>query len=287
MAEVETLKNNPTQIVKEVETDIDAELSDLKQILLALPELKRKGILKKIELFSQSDAKPDNIDPNGFYKPVINKYDFVHVDFTGVGGEWDGAHYGLVWNVNPKFESFTIIPTTSQQREEYANVFPIGKVLGLPNGVTTLLVGDMTKISRKRVTPVTFRHHTRGIINSRLKEQYIPRIQEAVAVTYGGQVTFETFLRENTKVAMPEDLSPLYAWRFKPIVGRYVEQSNELQYRLWTSDQWHSLKMINPNRTISKNDKKAILRGLFSQNQQDRVRAEWNYHEFYKKPSTT
>jgi hypothetical protein len=156
-------------------------------------------------LFAECDAKEDVLDDRGHFEPKINKLDFVHVDFTGVGSEWDGGHYGLVWNVNPKFESFVVIPTTSQPRQEYADVFPIGRVLGLPPRDTTLLVSDMTRVSRRRIKPVTFIHRTRGEITSRLKPDFVSRIEEAIAVTYRGQITFERFLYSKTAVAMHED----------------------------------------------------------------------------------
>ena len=99
------------------------ELEKLKNTLSTLDPVKKEAIIKKVELFAESDAKPDVLDTDGNYQPEINKLDFVHVDFTGVGSEWDGGHYGVVWSVNPKFDSFVVIPTTSQSRKEYPDVF--------------------------------------------------------------------------------------------------------------------------------------------------------------------
>jgi len=258
------------------------ELESLGKILFSLPEAERQEILKKIELFSSCDAKPDSVSQSGFYQPVIKKYDFVHVNFTGVGSEWDGAHYGLVWQINPMFDSFTVIPTTSKKREEYADVFSIGKVLGLPKGETTLLVSDMTRISRRRVHPVKFNHFERGLITSRLKPAFIPRINEAIAVSYGGQTSFELFIKENTGVALPEDLSNSYALRFKPIIGRFEQTSNTLYYRLWNSDVWSTMKFVNPNQMVRKLDKIRIWTGLFSFDDTIRTAAEEEYKKLYK-----
>ncbi|MEG6529117.1 hypothetical protein, partial [Bordetella bronchiseptica] len=83
-------------------------------------------------------------------------------------------------------------------REEYADVFQIGRELGLPDKDTTLLVSNMTRVSRKRIEPVKFKHFTKGEITSRLKKIHVPRIEEAIAVTYGNQTTFQRFLSEQT-----------------------------------------------------------------------------------------
>ncbi|MCM3405931.1 hypothetical protein [Cytobacillus oceanisediminis] len=268
---------------EEVEGFLDklSKYESLDKTLSGVTPDKREGILKKIELFSESDAKDDQIDDHGKYMPEIKKLEFVHVNFTGVGSEWDGGHYGLVWQVNPKFDSFTVIPTTSKKREEYADVFSIGRVLGLPNGETTLLVSDMTRVSRKRISPVKFQHWKKGLVTSRINDAFIPRIEDAISISYGGQTSFEMFLRESTMVAMPADLSPIYSWRFKPIFGRYERSTNMLYYRLSNSDVWHMMQMVNPNSHIRKKEKIDIVKGLFSMNNAVRSAAEAEYKRLY------
>jgi hypothetical protein len=139
----------------------------------------------------------------------------------------------------------------------------------------------MTRVSRKRIEPVTFKHRTKGVINSRLKPAYVSRIEEAIAITYGNQITFEWFLQDKTSVAMPADLSPLYIWRFKPIVGRYDYKNMIFYYRAWNKDVWQMLKMVNPKEAIKKEDKQRILKNLFSSNDELRTQAETDYERLY------
>ncbi|MFE8703964.1 hypothetical protein ACFYKX_25660 [Cytobacillus sp. FJAT-54145] len=258
------------------------ELENLRKIVMSLQPEQREAIIKKIELFAECDSKDSLTDVNGNFQPAISKLDFVHVDFTGVGGEWDGAHYGVVWNVNPRFDSFVVIPTTSKSRVEYPDVFPIGNILGLPPGNTTLLVSDMTRVSRKRITPVQFRHHTKGVINTRLKKDWVLRIEEAIAVTYGGQITFERFLRDRCSVAMPSDLEVLIAWRFKPVIARYDPKTQTLYYRLWTNDNWHTLQLVNPNQKIKKEMKSFIMDNYLSSDDTLQQHAIVQYNHLYK-----
>jgi hypothetical protein len=277
---IETIRGLTTEQTATLLNNIE-KYEGLHSTLVNLPEETRESILNKIGLFAKCDAKEDQLNEKGHYLPEIRKLDFVHVDFTGVGSEWDGGHYGLVWNVNPKFDSFVVIPTTSQNRTEYADVFPVGRILGLPKGTTTLLVSDMTRVSRKRIEPVTFNHFQKGLTTSRLKRDHISRIEEAIAVTYGNQTTFERFLSQNTLVAMPEDLSPIYAWRFKPIVGRFDPKNLIFYYRLWNKDIWHRMKMVNPKEKITKEKKQDIIKNLFSMDDQKRTVAEEEYAQLY------
>jgi hypothetical protein len=258
------------------------ETKDLHKILMNLSDQERKEILRKITLFAQCDSSPEQKDPsNNTYQPPLTRLDFVHCNFTGVGYEWDGPHYGVVWEVNPKFDAITIIPVTSKPRKEYANVIPVGRILGLPPGNTTLLVSDMTKVSRKRLTPVEFNHYTKGRIRARLKREWIPRIVEAIAVTYGTEITLEEFVKQSTMVAMPENLDVLRKYRFKPIRGRYDRQKNIMYYRVWNEDIWNIVVMKNPNIQMSKTVKIKLIDELFSDNPTIRAQAEQNYRRWY------
>ncbi|PEK30525.1 hypothetical protein [Bacillus toyonensis] len=257
------------------------EQKELNDILFNLSDQKREEVLKKITLFTKSDVKPETKDRNDVFIPALSKLDFVHCDFTGVGYEWDGAHYGVVWEVNPKFDAVTIIPATSKSRTEYANVIPIGNVLGLPPGDTTLLVSDMTKVSRKRIQPVSFNHWQRGVTRSRLKPIWAQRIVEAIAVTFGNEITFEQYLKESTGVAMPDNLDILRSNRFKPIRGIYDRTNNILKYRVWNQDNWHTITMKYPHTQFNKHAKAKLVVDLLSPISSVRIAAEEKYLELY------
>jgi hypothetical protein len=208
--------------------------------------------------------------------------DFVHCDFTGVGFEWDGPHYALVWEVNPEFDAITVIPATSQKRKLYANVISVGSVLGLPPGDTTLLVSDMTKVSRKRLTQVIFTHWKKGPTVSRLKRSWINRIVEAIAVTFGNERTFEDYLKVFTKVAMPDDLTFLYTLRFTPVKIQFDETNGVLFYRIWNRDIYHSIKMLQPKSMIRISEKRQLIDELLSDHPVVRQQAEFRYQALYK-----
>ncbi|MGG0545135.1 hypothetical protein ABEY63_24860 [Priestia aryabhattai] len=254
---------------------------ELQKILFNLNNEEKEDLIRKITLFAKSDSKKDTKDKNDVYIPVLNKLDFVHCDFTGVGSEWDGPHYGLVWEVNPRFDAVTIIPATSKKRKNYANIIPVGKILGLPKGDTSLLVSDMTKVSRRRLEPVTFNHYTKGVIRTRLQNKWIPSIVEAVALTYGNETTLEEFITQRTIVSMPEDLEDLRSKRFKPVKARYDRENNIMEYRIWNQDNWHSLNMKNPNTQINKSVKIKLVKELLSEDLSVREEAERKYFELY------
>lgn len=277
---IETLRLLSNEDTKKLLEKIE-ESGDLTNFLFTLSKDKRERIVKKLKSFAECDSKDDDI-VDGKYNPYFKRFDFVHVKFTGVGYEWDGDHYAVIWNDNPKLEQVVVIPTTSQPREERPDIIPLGKVLGLPRGKdTTLLVSDITRVSRRRLTPVTFNHFKRGRINSRVKPNHFNRIEQAIAISIGNEHTFETYLKFNTGVAMPEDLSPLYAWRYIPIKGEYNEADLLFKYRIYNSSEWHELKMVLPNERMSKDDKKGIIEGLFSLNDDIRQSAELSYKKLF------
>ena len=257
------------------------DLETLVNTMSSLSQEEKDNLLKKLNLFAACDVKDESFDQDGLYEPKLSKLDFVHCDFTGVGYEWDGGHYGVVWEVNPKFDAITIIPTTSQRRQEYPNVISVGRRLGLPYGNTTLLVSDMTKVSRKRLNPVTFDHYTRGKTRTRLQTSWIPRIQEAVAVTYANEITFMELLKNSAGVSMPKDLQAFYDWSFKPVKARYDYKNHRYFVRLWNQDTWHIIEMTNPNRQMARSEKKNLINKLMSSDHGVKDRAKQRFHSLY------
>lgn len=267
------------------------EFKDLNEFLAQLPDPERKDILKKITLFAECDAKAENTitykTKDGVevkkYDPEFVRMEFVHCDFTGVGYEWDGPHYALVWDVHPRLDSIMVIPTTSQPRNESPGVFPVGRISGLPPGITTMLVSDMTRVSRKRLTPLPpYNHPKKGPIKVKLAQPWYERIREAIAVAYNHENTFEEFLMHKCGVDMVDDLSLLAAWRFKPVRCQYNSGSRVLTYGLWNTDQRHSTTLLAPKKQTSIGLKQQLIIDLFSFDVNVRKAAEARYNDLYK-----
>lgn len=270
---------------------IDPQIQQLIAYLNTIPSVERGDIIRKIKLFAQCDARPYQTGTRTSHQgktithflPPLSRMDVVHCDFTGVGYEWDGPHYAVVWNVNPIFDSVTVIPTTSETREEYANIFSVGQINGLPLGKTTLLVADTTTVSRKRITPVTYVHPRRRRVESaRLPNAWIDRVYQAMAVNFAGETTFQEFVIRGTGVAMPEDLAVLYAWRFIPIQGSYDATNNILNFRIWNKADNHTVQFLLPKQQISLSVKQQLVRNLFSGDAGARATAQSQYETLYR-----
>lgn len=260
------------------------ELSELNDFLASLSETDRAIILKKIKLFAENDARVISFDSTKQkFVPDFKKMDFVHCDFTGVGFEWDGPHYALIWEVNPKLDSVMVIPATSQNRkEDIAGIIPVGQVSGLPNGKkTTLLVSDMTRVSRKRLSELRYNHPKKGEVAVRLPFPWLDRIKEAIAVTYTNEITFEEFLINNCGVDMVNDIKILREWRFKPIKADYNPQNQVLNVRLWNSDQFYRFELKRPKESIAKDTKKFLISDLLSKDPGIRASAELKFSKLY------
>ncbi|MGO4268244.1 hypothetical protein AB4Z22_00105 [Paenibacillus sp. TAF58] len=268
----------------------DPDIHALSAYLQTLDPATRGDIIRKLKLFAKCDAKPfqtvTNTLPSGKtvtqHLPPLSRLDVVHCDFTGVGFEWDGPHYAVVWNVNSSFDSVTVIPTTSESREEHANVFCVSQITGLPVGRTTLLISDTTTVSRKRIEPVKFTHPKRGTVQSaKVPQSWTERIIQGMAVTFESETTFQEFVIHKTGTAMPADLSLLHSWRFMPVRGTFDGQNNVLNYRIWNKDNYHTTAFILPKQQISVDMKKALVRNLLSNDATVQSAAETQYKAWY------
>lgn len=226
----------------------------------------------KLRLFSECEQVRLAKDARGKFTPHYERRDIVHCKFSGVGSEYSGGHYAVVWEDNPYFEDITVIPATSQRKTEYANVFTVGKLRGLPQGQTTLLVSDLTRISRKRITS---RH-------GKLHPAWETRICQAIAVTFENERTLEALVRDECGPAMPENL-PLFAGlRFRPSrLIRYDRNAEVLIYRLWNDVKEEELPLLQPRKPFSIKRKKALLKNLFYGNDEERAEALELYERYY------
>ncbi|GIP34770.1 type II toxin-antitoxin system PemK/MazF family toxin [Paenibacillus sp. J2TS4] len=226
----------------------------------------------KLKLFSECEQVKLTKDSRGKYTPHYERRDIVHCKFSGVGSEYSGGHYAIVWEDNPYFEDITVIPATSQRKTEHANVFPVGKLRGLPQGCTTLLVSDLTRISRKRITS----HH------GKLHPAWESRICQAIAVTFEKERTLEEIVREQCGAALPENL-PLFAGlRFRPsrFIG-YCPDRDELAYRLWNETKEERLTMLSPKKPFSIKRKKTLMKNMFYGCEEQRAEALELYERYY------
>lgn len=255
----------------------------LYDVLSGQSEINQGIILKKLTLFAECDSRLENFDSQAQkFKPDFTKLEVVHCDFTGVGFEWSGPHYAIVWDVNPKFDSVMIIPLTSQKRNHFPGVFSVGQIQGLPKGETTVLVSDMTRVSRKRLSKVEYKHPKKSAIQfAKLPKPWLTRIQEAIVVIYSDEKTFEEYIIDHCGVAMPKNLNDLVRLRYKPIKGSFNSVTLEFDYRVWNDDKIQRVEMLNPNEEISKFLKKNLIKDLFSEDQSIRQMAKKEFSRLY------
>lgn len=239
---------------------------------LAVSDRISKDLQAKLRLFSECELVELGRNSKGQYMPHFERRDIVHCKFSGVGSEYSGEHYAVVWEDNPYFEDITVIPATSQQKAEFANVFSVGRVRGLPNRETTLLVSNMTRISRKRITSS----------HGKLHPAWESRINQAIAVSFENELTLDSLVRDKCSTAMPENL-PLYTGlRFRP--SRFIDfdpKALNLSYRLWNDVRAQHLSMLKPLYTFSLKKKKQLMKDLFYGNEVEKQQALALYEKVY------
>lgn len=259
---------------------INPKLQDLIDILDPLDPVRQDIILEKVKLFSKSDAKNLTTDANNHFIPKFKQMDIVHCDFTGVGFEWDGPHYALVWDINPLFDSILVIPTTSQTRKNLHSVIDVGKIAGLSKN-TTLLVSDMTRVSRKRLTELIYQHPKKGQQTVGLPQVWKNRIIESIVTTYTNEITFEEFLITRCVADMLTDTRELEKWRYKPVKATYDRTNQILKFRIWNEENYHSLKLSSPKQTIDRETRKQMILDLNSNVTEDKNAALLSLSTFY------
>ncbi|ETT61037.1 hypothetical protein BSK66_31875 [Paenibacillus odorifer] len=261
------------------------DLEPLQVLLDTVPEPDRTMTLEKLITFAQNDIKPLNRSTTSpyHYAPPYSRFDLVNCYFTGIGYEWDAKHIALVWDVYPQLDSVMVIPTTSKTRTESKNVFSVNSIPGLRGGKeTTLLISDMTRVSRKRIEPLDpYRHPKKGLVPIRLPASWADRILSGIVSTYAGEFTFEEFLKFKAGAAMVSDLRILKEKRFYAIRGKVDPVSNILHYHAWNKVDQQQIQLIMPRFTIMKEIKMKLIDDLFSDIEQVRVHAEAHYYDWY------
>lgn len=243
-----------------------------------------KQTLEKIYRFTDVELKPMNErdEKKKHFVPKFFKFEIVHCDFVGTGYEWDGPHYGVVWDISPHFDSVMIIPTTSQPREEYIDVFSANQIKGLPKGDTYLLIPDMTRVSRKKMKKITYYHEKFGETNPRLPKYCEERVLDAIATRYMNAKVFEDIVSYDCGIAMVDGLRIFRELRFKAVSEfNYDVKKCELSYRLLDKVKWEvvQLKIPNTGCKIKKQEKAAHIRLLASIDPAKKSKGE----EFFRK----
>ncbi|MCP3776406.1 type II toxin-antitoxin system PemK/MazF family toxin [Paenibacillus sp. MZ04-78.2] len=211
----------------------------------------------------------------------VKPLDVIHCHLAGVGFEYTGDHYAVIWNANPLFEVITVIPTTSKTKYEYPSVFNIGSIPGLPPNLTTLNVDKMLQISRLRITNKYGNLKGATDLMGRDVEE---RIKQGIAVYYGGEESLENIVRTQCSVAMPKDLVAFNVVRHVPakfVNFRYVGRDAVLEYRLWNETDLRQLDLIYPNTRYPLAKKRELMKNLFYKSGSDQSNAIVEYTRLF------
>lgn len=237
----------------------------MSQLLIGLLPKEQREVINKAIRFVKQDITLENINESGKYEPVLKRFEVVHVNFTGIGFEWDLPHYAMVWDVHPVHDTIEVIPMTSSIREEFADVFSVGIVSGLPRRESTLLVSDRTRVSRKRIKQVTFTHPKHGERNVSIAKSWESRIMCGIMSRNMKCKTFQLILSKSCGVAMVGNLTQYNKLKFKAIIDfSYNNQNNTLIFREWDSINIQEITLIMPKEinTTSKDVKTDNLKDL-------------------------
>lgn len=233
------------------------QLPDFEQIfhdVNALSPTDRTRFIKRLELLSEREKAtvPDFIKssattPAPANPLYFNRRDVVRVQFGGVGTETDAPHFAVVWHDNPGLKDIVVIPTTSQYNKEYAGEFNVGQLRGLPVKDTILQVHKMTNISRKRIV-----EYNGSYVPSKVHGSFVNRILYAIAILFGGEISLDSFVRNNIKILLPANLHQFEQMRFWPVRDVHIDpEKNVLYFRKWTELTVQTLQLKAPNQKIT------------------------------------
>ncbi|WP_172253498.1 hypothetical protein [Saccharibacillus deserti] len=286
---VNDLVSHITELSNEDFNSLFSKLLDMQGVLGHLDKItpeERIKTLSRLELFAERSSKSFNYDPARpkDFLPKLSRLDVVDCYFTGMGFEWDEKHKAIIWDIYPQFDSVMVIPTTSKERVESKGVFNVGKIQGLNGLNTTLLVGDMTRVSRKRIEVIPpYNHPKNGPQAVKLNKAWEGRILNAIVSLYANTLTLEDVLRYRTGVAMPDKLDAIKSKRFNAIQYKYDEGSCTLNYWGWNKheQEGETLTLIQPKVSISKFEKQRIIEDICSKLEPVRIQAEARYFNWY------
>jgi hypothetical protein len=227
----------------------------------------------------------------GAQKPYFESFDMIYVSFGGVGMEYDEPHYALVWEDNHSDGEITIIPTTSQYTKDFATVFSIGIISGLPATKTILSVAKLTRISRKRVIFHRGKYVQGKIPRPQVKELKT-RIHEAIAIGLQGYYPLEYFIKNSTASALPASLLTDNFNRFIRFIPVKLDEciwdptAMKVHYRPWNESTVRSLDMKNPVSYLKKEYKiHRIYEKIFQDDMRIKQEGKDAYTRLYLEPA--
>lgn len=168
--------------------------------------LTREEVLQRIKRYIKSSIVNFRKNQKGEFKPELTSRMMVEINFTGIGGEHNDKHFGIVWNSDPMRDNVLVIPTTSLKEDKkfYEYYFNIGKVDFL-NKDTVVMLDQTVSISHKRIINETFIDPSSGaktpVFISQDQEW---RIRDGIRASYFGHVTLYTYLINNFRSHIPE-----------------------------------------------------------------------------------
>jgi len=239
--------------------------------------LTREEVLDRIRRYIRSSLKNYRKNSKGEFKPEVTKRMMVEVNFTGVGGEHNDTHFGIVWDSDPIRDNVLVIPTTSLKEDKkfYNHYFSIGKV-DFFTKETVVMLDQTLAISHKRITKETFTDpSSRAITPVYISQDQEWRIRDGIRVSYLGQPTLFDYLLKNFRGFIPEmSNEPL---QHSHLLRPFILVSNDpekLQYSL----------IDDPGTVYTIFWKSSSV----SRGQRDRLLSTWHYAlgEHYKDPVT-
>lgn len=185
----------------------------------------RADKLQSVKIFVESISKADQVDnltSPTFFTPPLEKGQMVLVNFSGIGGELNRVHYGIVWNVAAEMDCIQILPVKSDKihYKEFEHAFSIGKV-GHLSKETWIDVREIMTISRKRIN-TNLLESSPGAGDARevyLNPSQEYRINDGLRVYWGKQRNLLSFILSNNKSRLPiiRDYSQQYNHFLRPV----------------------------------------------------------------------
>jgi len=181
-------------------------MSDIKLNILGM-EQNQSTLNKIVKLTVFDNLKAEYDNNNRTYLPDLKMGDIVQCEFIGIGTEYNGKHFAVVWSAPADSETIVVLPLTSQKIKEEIGRFHIGKI---PNFITSIkpdpatgnyvvkdsyiYINKISEVSRTRVGLWYQRDNSGNLITDtsghavpvRLTDDQIERIKEGIHLLFIG-----------------------------------------------------------------------------------------------------
>jgi len=221
----------------------------------------RTNSLQRLSRYVKALKAHSRKDPTtGEYTPKLSKLQFISINFSGVGSEFDLNHFGIIWDCHPKRDEVLVIPTTSlkESTQETTTTFNIGRV-GFFGPQTVVKLNQIIPVSRKRISKyLHFNPATNTAELVSITPDQMKRIEDGFRIMgTGEQSLFDFILGERS--FLPELLSPdQYGHLFRPFVKIFPSVPGTFTYALPSDPTKHYLIKWHTHK-LSRGDRKAKL----------------------------